>query len=135
MLHTLFRQPDAGASTPAYDELLHAWGVVQLVAPASLAAVSSRVLHASQDLQRLARERGEAYRFHMQLTGVRVWMPEYEDARRAVEALDAWRAAYEAEDSNMMDAHDAASAALDRIPNLSSEGKSALLNDGRLSRC
>lgn len=109
--------------------------MVQLVAPASLAAVSSRVLHASQDLQRLARERGEAYRFHMQLTGVRVWMPEYEDARRAVEALDAWRAAYEAEDSNMMDAHDAASAALDRIPNLSSEGKSALLNDGRLSRC
>ncbi len=130
VLHTLFRQPDAGASTPAYDELLHAWGVVQLVAPASLTAASSRVLHASQDLQRLARERGEAYRFHVQLTGVRVWMPEYEDARRAVEALNAWRAAYEAEDPSMMDAHDAASAALDRIPDLSSEGRSALLNDG-----
>ncbi|MEU4272241.1 hypothetical protein [Streptomyces sp. NPDC026092] len=128
VLHTMFREPDTD-STPAYDELLHAWGAVQLVAPTSLTTASTRVLNASQDVQRLARQRGEAYRLYRQLKGVRVWAPEYEDARRAVEALDAFRTAYAGEAANMMEVHDAASAALDRLPALNSEQASALLND------
>ncbi|WP_405956939.1 hypothetical protein [Streptomyces phaeochromogenes] len=129
VLHTMFREPDTGASTPAYDELLHAWGVVQLVAPVSLTTASTRVLNATQNLQRLARQRGEAYWLYMQLTGVSVWLPEYEDARRAVEALDAFRAAHAADAVNMMEVHDAASAALDRLPALDTQQASALLSD------
>ncbi|MFJ9638638.1 hypothetical protein [Streptomyces sp. NPDC101178] len=129
VLHTLYREPDTGASTPAYDELLHAWGAVQLVAPISLTTASTRVLNAAQNVQRLARQRGEAYRLHMQLTNVRAWMPEYEDARRAVEALDSFRAAYGAGSANMVEVHDAASAALDRLPALDTGQASALLGD------
>ncbi|WP_326683094.1 hypothetical protein OHB31_35625 [Streptomyces microflavus] len=131
VLHTMFREPDTGASTPAYDELLHAWGVVQLVAPLSLTTASTRVLNAAQNVQGLARQRGEAYRLHMQLTNVRAWMPEYEDARRAVEALDAFRAAYEADTADMVEVHDAASAALGRLPGLSTPQVAALLGDCR----
>ncbi|MGW4983331.1 hypothetical protein [Streptomyces mirabilis] len=129
VLHTMFREPDTGASTPAYDELIHAWGVLQLVAPVSLATASTRVLNAAQNLQRLARQRGEAYWLYMRLTGVSVWRPEYEDARRAVEALDAFRAAHAADAANMMEMHDAASAALDQLPALDAEQASALLSD------
>ncbi|MFJ9506687.1 hypothetical protein ACIRPZ_23165 [Streptomyces anulatus] len=129
VLHTMFRQPDAGASTPAYDELLHAWGVVQLVAPVSLTTASTRVLNAAQNLQRLAHQRGEAYRLYTQLTGVRFWVPEYEDARRAVETLDAFRAAYAADAANMIEVHDVASAALDRLPALGTQQASVLLGD------
>ncbi|MGW1666325.1 hypothetical protein [Streptomyces microflavus] len=129
VLHTMFREPDTGVSTPAYDELLHAWGVVQLVAPISLTTASTRVLNAAQNVQGLARQRGEAYRLHMQLTNVRAWMPEYEDARRAVDALDAFRAAYEADTADMVEVHDAASAALGQLPSLSTPQVAALLGD------
>ncbi|MFD7320513.1 hypothetical protein ACFV9D_05375 [Streptomyces sp. NPDC059875] len=128
VLHTMFREPDTD-STSAYDELLHAWGVVQLVAPTSLTTASSRVLKAAQDIQRLAHQRGEAYWLYMQLTGVYIGMPEYEDTRQAVEALHAWRVAYAADAANMMEVHDAASAALRRLPALEPEQASALLND------
>ncbi|MFG2298537.1 hypothetical protein [Streptomyces sp. NPDC048603] len=128
VLHTMYREPDSD-STPSYDELLDAWGVVQLVAPAPLTDASSRVLAAAQGLQLLASQRGEAYRLHTQLTSVRSWMPEYHDARRAVEALDAFRAAYAADETNMMEVHDAASAALDRLTTLDSGQALALLND------
>lgn len=128
VLDTMLWEPDTD-STPAYDELLHAWGVVQLVAPASLKAASDDVLETSQASQSLARGRGEAYRLRMQLSLVRAWMPEYDDARQALAAMDAWRAAYAATDTNMMEAHSAASAALDRIPSLGTEERSALLND------
>ncbi|WP_331725685.1 hypothetical protein OG264_38860 (plasmid) [Streptomyces xanthophaeus] len=127
-LHTMLREPDTD-STPAYDELLHAWGVVQLVAPISLTTASTRVLNAAQNLQRLARQRGEAYWLYTRLTSVSVWMPEYEDYRRAVEALDAFRAAYAADAANMMEVHDTASAALDRLPTLDTQQVSALLSD------
>ncbi|MGW8863361.1 hypothetical protein ACWGNY_30815 [[Kitasatospora] papulosa] len=129
VLHTMFREPDTGASTPAYDELIHAWGVLQLVAPVSLAAASTRVLNAAQNLQCLARQRGEAYWLHMRLTGVSVWRPEHEYACRAVEALDALRAAHAADAANMMEMHDAASAALDQLPTLDAEQASVLLSD------
>lgn len=128
VLHTMFREPGT-VSTPAYDDLLHAWGVVQLVAPTSLTTASSRVLKAAQDVQRLARQRGEAYWLYTQMTGVRIGMAEYEDTRRAVEALHAWRAAYAAGAPNMMDVHDAASAALGRLSALAPEQASVLLND------
>ncbi|RST16202.1 hypothetical protein EF908_35350 [Streptomyces sp. WAC04770] len=128
VLHTMFRQPDTD-STHAYDDLLYAWGVVQLVAPTSLTIASSRVLGAAQDVQSLARQRGEAYWLYMQLTSVHIGMPQYEDARRAVEALHAWRAACAADVTNMMDVHDVASEALSRLPALEPEQVSTLLND------
>ncbi|MER7951972.1 hypothetical protein ABTY59_31735 [Streptomyces sp. NPDC096079] len=88
VLHTMFREPNVD-STPSYDELLHTWGVVQLVAPTSLKAESDKVLRTSQAFQCLARTRGEAYRLRMQLNGVRGW-PEYDDAQQALTAMDAW---------------------------------------------
>ncbi|WP_327397009.1 hypothetical protein [Streptomyces phaeochromogenes] len=63
------------------------------------------------------------------MTGASVWTPEYEDARRAVEALDAFLAAHAADAANMMEVHDAESAALDRLPALDTQQASALLGD------
>ncbi|MFE5484145.1 hypothetical protein [Streptomyces sp. NPDC056527] len=100
VLHTMYRETDTD-STPAYDELLDAWGVVQLVAPTSLTDASSRLVRAAQNVQHLAHHRGEAYRLHMQLVNVRSWTPEYEDSRRAVAALNAFRAAYASDGTNI----------------------------------
>ncbi|MFC9595776.1 hypothetical protein ACFTUC_39020 [Streptomyces sp. NPDC056944] len=127
VLHTMFREPDTD-STPSYDELLDAWGVVQLVAPAPLVAASSRLVETAQRVQHLAHQRGEAYRLRTQMAGVRIWMPEYEDTGRALDALNALRAAY-APGAAATEVYVAASSALERLPGLGPEQVSALIID------
>lgn len=128
-VHALFREPDTGAAENAYNELVHAWGVVELVAPTALTAASARIVETATNFERLARRRGEAYRAWRQVTGIPGYLPEHEDANRAASALLAFRAAYESDADNMMDPHNEASEALARIPSLTPEQRSALLND------
>ncbi|MFE9454343.1 hypothetical protein [Streptomyces sp. NPDC006739] len=128
-VHALFRAPDTGAAENAYSELIQARGVVELVAPTALTAACARVIETAANFERLARRRGEAYRAWRQVTGIPGYLPEYEDSSLAASALLAFRAAYESGADNMMDPHNEASEALARIPGLTQEQRSALLND------
>ncbi|MGA5068844.1 hypothetical protein ACPB9E_34590 [Streptomyces exfoliatus] len=128
-VHALFREPDTGAVESTHTELIHAWGTVELVAPTALSSAAARVVDTATNFERLARSRGEAYRALNHLTGIRDYLPEYEDAGRATSALLAFRAASEANAANMFDTHVEASEALERVPGLTPAQRSALLND------
>ncbi|MFE6020812.1 hypothetical protein ACFQ6O_30070 [Streptomyces sp. NPDC056441] len=128
-VHALFRGPDTGAVENAYNELIHAQGAVELVAPPALTAASARVVETAVNFEHLARIRGEAYRAWRQVRGIPSYLPEYADANAAVSALLAFRAAYESDSDNVGARHNEASAALARVPSLTPEQRSALLND------
>ncbi|MFC8506311.1 hypothetical protein ACFU3J_11975 [Streptomyces sp. NPDC057411] len=128
-VHALFREPDTGAAETAYNELIQAWGVVELVAPSNLTTACTSVVKTASNVERLARSRGEAYRAWKQVTGIPIYRPEYQDASQAVSALRAFRAACASDADNLLDLDNEASEALARVPGLSQEQRSALLDD------
>ncbi|MFI1285197.1 hypothetical protein ACH4U5_31325 [Streptomyces sp. NPDC020858] len=128
-VNQLYTEPDTAPVDSARNDLLHAWGVVQLIAPTALTAATNRAIETARRLDDLARERGEAQRARKHMAAIGAPRLAYGDIDRARAALAAFRAAWEANDDNHLELHGEAFEALSRIPELTSRQQAVLVID------
>lgn len=123
----LYMEPDTDAVDSAYDDLAHAQGAVELIAPTSLTAASARVMETTQNLDGLARDRAEAERARMKLANMHGYLPDVMGVSRAWEALAAYRAAWMADDTDALKTE--VDSALSQLSRLTPEERIALVID------
>lgn len=125
----LYTAPGTEAIESAYNDLFHAQGAVELVAPVALNDACARVLESAQRLARLARDRAEAERAKRHMHSI--FSPDSVGLLEAQGALDSYRAACLTgdDDSVQVDLFHTAESTLSRVPDLTSLEQAELVLD------